>query len=238
MYKYLLILIFVLSYINYNKRIYKWHNKNIYPFDKKLTDIEKRYINMCINISFLELLRPLTFNSLLKRLSYYTYSNEIKNNNVNSSRLAYGSVMFPSFIYKYAMEVLKERNIEISMDNEIFGGLGWDIDNDIFKIYYIFKDYRKYTDIKKDNILKGGIISFSYKNNKFYEKKIYLYSVDGITTYLISDKRKEIQRDVYKNKNDISNIGKEVISKYEKSGYKLDTINYRDKNNYVLYFPF
>ena len=187
---------------------------------------------------FLELLRPLTFNSLLKRLSYYTYSNEIKNNNVNSSRLAYGSVMFPSFIYKYAMEVLKERNIEISMDNEIFGGLGWDIDNDIFKIYYIFKDYRKYTDIKKDNILKGGIISFSYKNNKFYEKKIYLYSIDGITTYLISDKRKEIQKDIYKNKNDISDIGKKIINKYKKSGYNLDTINYRDKNNYVLYFPF
>jgi hypothetical protein len=127
-------------FVQNNVKIYKWHCENIYPFNKKLTDIEQKYIKKCIEISYWEIFRPFYFFSdpFIKRLSYFTYSHKSEKNNINSSRLAYGSVICPNSIYMYAKEVLKERKIKCEIepnDNYIFGGLGWDIQSGYFKIY-------------------------------------------------------------------------------------------------------
>ena len=35
----------------------------------------------------------------------------------------------------------------------------------------------------------------------------------------------------------INKTGKMIINKYKNNNYEIDTINYRNKNNFILYFP-
>ena len=97
------------KYIKNNINIYNWHCKNIYPFNKKLTDIEQKYIKKCIEVSYCELFRPFYIinDPFIKRLSYFTYSHKVINNSINSSRIAYGTTIRPKSMYFYAKKVLE-----------------------------------------------------------------------------------------------------------------------------------
>lgn len=243
---FLIIIIVKYSFILYHKKLYLWHCKNIYPFHKKLSEVEENYIYRCIYLSYWEILRPLylLFDPQIKKLSYFTYSHHIYNNKINSSRIAFGSSIHHKLLYKYALDVLNFKNIKCEIfpnKNIIFGGLGWDIKNNLFKIYFRFFDYRKLNSkfkkiINKKYKNKSGLLSITYKNTSIYERKVYIYDKD---TILISKKRKEIQKDLKKHTllKNITKKGNLIINKYNKEGYYLDTINYRDKNNYILYFP-
>jgi hypothetical protein len=241
------------KYIKNNINIYDWHCKNIYPFNKKLTNIEQKYIKKCIEVSYWEIFRPFYIKSdpFIKRLSYFTYSHRIKDN-INSSRLAYGSVICPKSIYIYAKEVLKERKIICEIepnDNYIFGGLGWDIQSGYFKIYFRFinhknlsTEYKKLLPYNLKNIWDSGLLSITYDNNgNILEKKIYTYLKNEMVVELKSDKRHDIQRDIRDKNNNwetkLSNEGCKILKIYEKSGYKLDTIMFKNNINYTLYFP-
>ena len=246
----ILFLLFLLCYFyrKNNIKIYEWHCKNIYPFDKKLTKIEKEYIFSCINVSFLELFKKIYFiDPFIQKLSYFTFSHNCKNNDINSSRIAYGSTMCHNYVYKYAINVLRERNIKCEIEpgyNYNFGGLGWDIQNDIFKIYFRFINHRDLKDeykklVPSTNIEDSGILSISYNNGKIVEKKIYTYPKDKWYTILKSDKRQDIQIDTddIKWESKLNHIGSSIVEKYKKDKYKLDTITFKDKMNYTLYFP-
>ena len=225
---YVIFVIVTYFFVDYNKKIYEWHCKHIYPFDKKLTSIENEYIMKCINISYLELLRPLYYNSFLLKLSYFTFSHKY-NKSMNSSRIAYGSMIFPDLIYEDAKKVLVERNIicEIEPNKNIkFGGLGWDIENEYFKIYFRFIHYTQlsleYQKLISDfkNIWDSGLISLTYHNG-------------NIRSDIQLDVRHN--RDIWKTK--LNTEGVNLLTMYEKNGFKLDTITFKDSNDYSLYFP-
>jgi hypothetical protein len=241
-------------FVKNNIKVYEWHCKNIYPFNKKLTDIEQEYIKKCIEISYCEIFRPFYFynDPFIKRLSYFTYSHKSENNNINSSRLAYGSVIYPNSVYIYAKEVLKERKIKCEIEpnnNYIFGGLGWDIQNGHFKIYFRFinhknlsPEYKKLLPVNLKNIWDSGLLSITYDiNGNIVEKKIYSYSKDEMVAELKSDKRHDVQKESRNENNKwetkLSNGGCKILKMYEKNGYKLDTITFKNKMNYTLYFP-
>ena len=239
-----LILIKIITFIKYNLDVYKWHCHNIFPFDKYFTPNEKKYIDLCIKLSFLELLRPFLGNTFIYQLSYFSYSTEIKGNtinSINSSRIAYGTTVAPNYFYKYAEPILKERNIKLPINskNYKFGGLGWDFNNKIFKIYFIDN-----LNLSSLNQFKNqGILSFSYNfPGELIEKKLYLYPKNNKNmTILFSKKRKEKQINVNKNiktiLSKINKTGKMIINKYKNNNYEIDTINYRNKDNFILYFP-
>ena len=246
---YVIFIIVTYFFVDYNKKIYEWHCKHIYPFDKKLTLIEQEYIMKCINISYLELLRPLYYNSFLLKLSYFTFSHKY-NKSMNSSRIAYGSMIFPDLIYEDAKKVLVERNIicEIEPNKNIkFGGLGWDIENEYFKIYFRFIHYTQlsleYQKLISDfkNIWDSGLISLTYHNGNIIEKKIYTYpkneSIARLKSFIRSDIQLDVRhnRDIWKTK--LNTEGVNLLTMYEKNGFKLDTITFKDSNDYSLYFP-
>lgn len=237
-----------ISFIEYNLNIYKWHCENIFPFNKYFTLNEKKYIDLSLKLSFLELFRPFLGNVFVYQLSFFSYSTEIRRENINSSRIAYGTTVASSYFYEYAKKVLKERNIKppVKLDKDtLFGGLGWDFKNRTFKIYFRFRNKRYFPLFlkpKQEKILnKQGILSFSYDfSGNLIEKKIYLYPINNSDiTLLISNKRKEKQMNI-KNKEieyELNDIGKKIIGKYKKNDYDVDTINYRNYDNFILYFP-
>lgn len=250
-----IVIIFLLyikySFIGFNKEVYKWHCKNIYPFDKNLSFVETNYIKKCIQLSYWELLRPLycIFDPFIKRLSYFTYSHRIIDGKCNSSRIAYGSVIQSKKAYIYAKKVLHERNIQseiIPNSNIAFGGLGWDIQNNHFKIYFRFYDFKKLSDTYKEllpdmiNNYQSGLLSITYnKNNKIIERKIYCYPIFEMVATLQSIYRKDIQHDCHNNNKWVDKLDKtglKILDIY-KNKYKLDTITYKNKENYTMYFP-
>ena len=237
--------------------LFDWYCKNFYNIKKGLTKNELKYIYNIFNHSPIEILNK-TMDG--KRLSFISYSHKIKNNNVESDRFAIGSILLPNLSLMYAMDILKERNIILPeyllLDKNIkFYGLGWEFKNKIFKIYFrIFgkKNIKKthlFQLIKNKKIIKAFntpkywdecLISFSYKNNKLYENKIYLYPKYNSKinyTYMISDKRGIIkQYDYFEDNNSNNYLSQNIINKYKKIDMYLDTYSeYKDTK--ILYFP-
>ena len=237
-------------FVNYNKNVYKWHCDNIYPFHTKLTKKETIYIEKCIDLSWWELLRPFYMRKdpFIKRLSYFTYSHRVVNEKVNSSRIAYGSVINPSIVYEFSKEILNERGIKseiVPNNNIIFGGLGWDFEEKHFKTYFRFKNFKnlslKYQKLmgNMENKCNDGIISITYDTTGIVlEIKVYCYSKNENIAELKSKFRHDIQKDCNGlEKWNLNTNGNNILELYKKSGYKLDTITYKDKNNYTVYFP-
>jgi hypothetical protein len=227
-------------FVNYNKNVYKWHCDNLYPFHTKLTIKESAYIEKCIDLSWWELLRPfyLRKDPFIKRLSYFTYSHRVIRGKVNSSRIAYGSVINPDIAYELAKEILNERGIksEILTDNNIiFGGLGWDFEEGHFKTYSRFKNFKNLSSNYQkllgnmQNKCKYGIISITYDTNgNILERKVYCYSKKDNIAELRSEFRHDIQRDCNgQEKWNLNTTGNSILELYRKSGYKLDTITYK-----------
>ena len=239
-------------FVNFNKKVHQWHCDHVYPFNEKLTEKENKYINECISMSYWELLRPFYAISdpFIKRLSYFTYSHRITNGNLNSSRIAYGSVINPGKAYLLALDVLKEKKIkcEIIPDNNIiFGGLGWDISSGHFKVYFRFINHKNLSIFykkllpKMDNKCESGIISITYDvNSNVLERKIYFYPKDMMVAELKSKFREDTQQDCRGDEEwglKMNKTGKKVLRLYKKSGYKLDAITFKDRMNYTMYFP-
>jgi len=250
----LVILTILTSYrfVDFNRKVYQWHCDHVYPFHEKLTDNENKYINNCISLSYWELLRPFyaILDPFITRLSYFTYSHRIINGNLNSSRIAYGSVINPGKAYKFAQDVLNERNIQceiIQNNNNIFGGLGWDVNSGHFKVYFRFLNYKHLESYYKkllpdmSNKRKSGILSITYDNNgKVLERKIYCYPKDTMVAELKSKVREDTQHDCYGNEDwelKLNKTGKKILKLYKQSGYKLDAITFKDRMNYTIYFP-
>lgn len=244
-------------FVRYNQKIFDWHCKNIYPFHNKLSKLELMYIKKCIQHSYWELLRPFycLFDPIIKRFSYFTYSHRSINQVINSSRIAYGAVINPSNIYPFALHIFKEKNINIATEiepnsNINFYGLGWDIVRGHFKVYFRFFDYQFLeplykkllpVDSEMKNNCESGLLSITYdRNGNVFERKMYTYPKNTRIAKLKSNKREDIQRDCFSNskwKRKLDDNGNKIMDLYEKDGYRLDTITYKDKYNYTMYFP-
>lgn len=258
----IIILLIIITYINrvISKQylLFNWHCDNYFNLKKNLTKKELRYVYNILNHSPIELLNK-TMDG--KRLSFISYCHEIINDNMISGKFAIGSILLPNLSYFYASDILKERNIIIPKylwkKHYVFGGLGWDFNKDLFKIYFrcldskfikntdsleiieSIKNKKKLNKILKDfyskKYWKEGLLSFTYKNNKLYEKKIYLYPKyknNYYQTFMLSNKRGIIiQKDNFDN-----NITNELTESYKKLNFELDTYS-KYKNRLIMYFP-
>lgn len=256
----LIIITFFNKIISKHYYLFNWYCDNFYDFKNVLSENELKYIYNIFNHSPIEVLNK-TMDG--KRLSYITFSHIIKDDIINSSRFSIGSIMLPNLSLNYALDILKDRNIILPKyllsDDYKFGGLGWDLDNDYFKVYFrclnknffyihkniylncrnkkIFKKIQN--EYKSNKYWKEGILSFTYKNNKLYEKKIYVYpkyNKKYLTTYMLSNIRGIIKQNDINNYNTNDKIEKKLIEKYNNRNFKLDTVS-MSKEGKVFYFP-
>ena len=259
-----IIILFVITFINrvINKQyfLFNWYCEKYHNLKKSFTKKELKYIYNILNHSPIELLNKTMDN---KRLSFISYSHELNKTSIKSGRFAIGSIMLPNLSFFYALDILKERNIIIPNylfnKDYIFGGLGWDLNKDLFKVYFrclnskfiknkdsldiiskISKTNKQINKILKEfktkKYWKEGLISFTYKNNKLYEKKIYLYPKYSykFITYMLSDKRGIIEQKDILNQNNV--IDNKIIQDYKSINFELDTYT-KDDDEITMYFP-
>lgn len=251
-----------IDFYNFNLNYYtKYMNMfNIYELDYINYSIKYSYIEYLINIYFFILS---FFNKSYKNiLSYLSFSHSIKNNNINSLRFSLGTLYFSKQYYLKAKKIIDYKNINISEiindDNIYFYGLGWDLKNNHFKIYFRYYDfnklknkYKKIILIKNKNLnnnknynedfLKNGILSLTFIKNKLIEEKIYFFKNNDQNAYLFTNKRGKITQESNLNLENkyyykINKNGKNILNKYNKNNYKLDTINYKNYNQFILYY--
>lgn len=245
-----IIIVYVICrrWIRYQTDLFDWHCTNIFPFDQHLTTAEMAYVRGCIGLSWAEVARPLLFvvDPLAYKLSIMTYSHRIKNNIVESGRLAYGSTVRPRAAYHLALPVLRERHLTIPLDPEddpniIFGGLGWECERRLFKVYCRFMDPdllpAAYRQLLKAGKQGGGLVSWTYDDKGgVVETKVYSYG-EGQAT-LRSSEREVVQKDCRKGEamKEMCTAGQRIVELYKQVGHELDTFA-ETEDGLTLYFP-
>lgn len=245
----------------YHHDLFRWHCKNFYKFDLEMSHYELDYLYACFSMAE-DSFNVSGFND--KFHSSYTYSHRIEGKRVNSSRIAYGSFTKPNFLEPYILPILKSKGIPIPTDlvsrtGVFWGGLGWDLMEDKFKIYlrldkviFLPEVYLlRLGNIPEKETSDKGIFSIVYHHNFLVEEKLYVYpsnkdsmSLDSdvsYTTLMYSSTRGLVkQHDVSAGWKWSSRLGLEarrICRKYAIIGEQLDTVNYVSPTHCTLYFP-
>jgi hypothetical protein len=149
------------------------YDKNVFPINKSLSKVELDFILNSIKIS-----TPKDF-SINQHISNYTYCIKIKDNEVNKGRFAFGSKTKPQKFKELCAPMLEMFSINHKpREGFNYYGIGWDIKENIFKIYELSKD-------------SSAIFCEEYEVNRssnesvFLKKKLYKVGVE--TTLMEKD---------------------------------------------------
>ena len=191
-------------------KFYKYQ-KNIFSIYSYLSDEEYNFVIKTLNdISDDDIRKN-------KHLSSYSFVISIENNEINTSRFIVGTKTKPENFKKNSIRMLKSLNIsEKSPIRFQWYGIGWDINNNIIKIYFLKKDFSE-------------IICKEYVRNpskKIREKK---YNVGLQTTIMEKDGQKIEQI------NNFKKFKYEILQKMLNLGFSLDTYSEYNKK-ITLYF--
>ena len=152
-----------------------------------------------------------------EHLSSYSFVISIENDKINASRFIVGTKTKPENFKKNSVKMLKSLNIsEKSPIGFQWYGIGWDINNNIIKIYFLKKDF-------SEIICKEYI---RHPSKKIREKK---YNVGIETTIMEKDGQK------IKQMNNFKKFKCEILQKMLKMGFSLDTYSKYNKK-ITLYF--
>ena len=237
---------------SYHRFLFQWHCRHFFRFRRYLSEREKNYLEVCFELpdDYREV-SPAGYAGF----SYYTYSHRIEGDRVNSSRLAYGSILHPEEAWKAALPVLAERGLELprfwTEDEDChFYGLGWDLEEQQFKVYVRCtrcdrlpaEELRLLEGRSLDDHLPEGLLSRTWTGGCLSERKLYLYprNQPGVAC-LLSDRRGAAGpirghfapgwgRRPSPPGWDLRAPSRELIE-------ELDTIAFQDPDHYTLYFP-
>lgn len=240
----------------YHRSLFQWHCRNFFNFRRHLTPTDKLYLESCFALAreWSEV-----SDGGYAHFSYYTYSHRVKGETVNSSRIAYGSVHNPEHAYEAAKPVIEHRGVRLPAglaEENLFYGLGWDVEEGLFKVYFRTLDWRKLPPELSDLVLDynwnehlpEALLSLTYAENELFERKVYLYPKQSVDTpgvrgqaRMITDNRGEVLQDDLAPSSvipyDLNATGKAILEKYKEIGEPLDTIAYTSPDDFTLYFP-
>lgn len=244
------------KFLNYHKHIFSWHCRHFFNFEEHMTKTELDYLDACFHLTkaYVEV-----SETGFEHFSFFTYSHRVKGTTVNSSRIAYGSVAHPDEAWEPAKPVLKERDIVLppGWEDNRFYGLGWDIEKGQFKVYFRTLDWRKVPpDLSPliegyswDEHRGEALISMTYEGNEVVERKVYLYPKEASEderirgkAKMITSRRGEVMQDDLAPEQDIpyelNETGQKIVDLYdEELEEELDTIAFKNSEDFTLYFP-
>lgn len=223
--------------MNRKQEIFKWHGETFFNWKKALSREELEYIDTCLAYE----VEPLDPEN---KLSSLAFSHSVSNKKINSSRIGVGTLAHIPEIQPFVKAILDRKGITLPFDLEVYG-VGWDVEENHLKIYSINpvgkikKLFPKLSKLKPDNVYERGLISYTFKGKEIYEEKVYFYDLFG--AIMITDKRGAVRQyhdDVNLNtlSGTLNPVGQNLVSKYKAIGVGLDTLNFQNSNNYVLYF--
>lgn len=206
------------------------YNKNVYPFESKITLLENNFI--------LKWIKKLEQDDTYKYpyISTFTVGYTIHNNtnHVNKSRFGIGTITKNKEFKRDCINLFKKMNIDINSIKSDYGydwyGIAWDIEDELLKLYLL-------------NNRKTEIICYVYnvnrKNNTIISRFVNVkkYKVTKDYTTMFKDGKEIIQYNANKlptrliKKYDIDNKIKEI----KNIGLNLDSYSEYD-NKLNLYF--
>lgn len=240
----------------YHRSLFQWHCRHFFNFRRRLSSLEKVYLETCFTLP--ESLHEVSDGGY-EHFSYYTYSHRVKGTSVNSSRLAYGSVAYPEPAWQAAQPVLEQRGLTLPVglaEEHPFYGLGWDIEEQLFKVYFRSRDWRCLPPALAE-LVQGyrwedhrpeALLSLTWDPSGLVERKVYLYPRESSLApgvrgraLMITDHRGEVvQDDLVPNSllpYQLNETGQAILAKYQEIGEPLDTIAYHSPDDFTLYFP-
>ncbi|MCA9781292.1 MAG: hypothetical protein KC800_31445 [Candidatus Eremiobacteraeota bacterium] len=244
------------SLSSYHAGLFRWHCLHFFDFESALSKEEQKYLRKCWSLcrSYQEV-----SDGGYRHFSYYSYSHRVKGDSVNSSRLAYGSVIHSTPAFRAAGRVLNHRGLSLPESlthRNKFYGLGWDFEKEQFKVYFRTLNWQRleppFLDLAKgyraDEHRPEALISVTYTRKEVVESKLYLYPLDhllpnGVRGFarMITDRRGEVSQEDLDPKevaaHQFNAKGREIIKAYEEIGESLDTVAYQSAEDFTLYFP-
>lgn len=249
-----------------HRRFFEWYCNTFCDLRQGLLDVEWEYLQTCFGMA--ERFAQKSDSSDYEEYSYYTYSHRIKGEQVNSSRFAFGSVLRPQEALHAARPVFEKRDLKIpgyflEDPNCHFYGLGWDLEEHQFKVYFRILDLAQIpfaslqelldTAMPEDKRRKEGLVSFTYIEREIYEEKVYVYpraetqkyqdlfpGAKGRVLMATSQRGLITQYDVSTTRvwrDKLNAVGQKIVDTYARQGYTLDTIAFKDAEDCTLYFP-
>lgn len=243
----------------YHRGLFGWHCRYFYPFHAELTEIELKYLACCFDLCESE--TDVQARGY-RHLSYYSYSHRICGDSVNSSRIAWGTVLYPDKLAEAAREVLLSRGIVIDRyffgsGNSSFYGLGWDLAERHFKIYFRVQQVKLLPQPELQELVarspspfrQEALVSFTYESDALIESKVYLYPQPGAEvethrTLMVTDRRGPVPQDDIAGSEShqallqrLSPPGRAIVAKYLEIGLTTDTVAFEREERYTLYFP-
>ncbi|MCB9643788.1 MAG: hypothetical protein H6728_12005 [Myxococcales bacterium] len=248
-----------------HQSFFQWYCETFFPIQEHLTPNELAYVQRCFDIHgwFAERAPESSY----EEFSYFTYSHRVRGDQVNSSRIAFGSLTKPDEMFVAAAPILKERKIEVDPyflihENSRFYGIGWDLDEQHLKVYFRLLDLDLLPQTSLRTLLQQtlpreqrrpeGLVSFTYIGNQLHEEKVYAYPLPlehggelfpgakGRVLMATSQRGVITQFDVSSTeawRKKLNPAGQKIIDAYAQQGYTLDTIVLTDDDNFTLYFP-
>ena len=151
-----------------------------------------------------------------KHLSTYSYPISICEGSTNFTRFIFGTKTNHNLFQKNAEKMLESLNIEESNpDGFQWYGIGWDIENDEIKIYFLSEDFSQ-------------IFCKEYTRSSALKLRDKTYQVGKFITKMNKDE--EIVEQINTN-----SIHHEVVEKMLSLGFSLDTYS-KYKNKETFYF--
>jgi len=252
------------------QRMYDWHCDNFFDFNKHLPTRELEYIRQSY------LVMDSWDQDMTDDFSYSvaSFSHRIQGENVNSSRLYAGSFVHYSKLEPQIIEIIKHRGLSpdklpIAQQAEGYRpllGLGWNVEEDDFKVYGYVDDLTKTPDGDILDLFRSsadldahpfGLVSYTFKGNRISEKKVYVgarnpTAMKGLelatadiehVNYMITSERGRIPQVDLKEGFSYSKLqndrAREICSLYEEYDHEetLDTLAYHGPDAIDLYFP-
>jgi len=242
-------------WIDYQRRLFDWHCERFFDFGSVFTDAEMEYVRLCMAHSA-------DTRLLTHSLSLFTYSHKVRprKGDVNSSRMAYGTLCASPIVARAALDVVRGKGLTLASEafrdpNLTFYGLGWDVRNGIDKVYFLIRDVTRLNEHRQSligrahgPIRKRGILSFSFNGGAMSEEKVYVFPRRGDLRHaavLCSRLRTVVQRNNSnllgrKNLDRFSPPSKEIITAYMREmGTIVDTyVLDPDNDEETLYFDY
>ena len=151
-----------------------------------------------------------------RHLSSYSYPISICDKSVNCSRFIFGTKTNPNLFQKNAQKMLKSLNIrESKPDGFQWYGIGWDIENDEIKIYFLKKDFSQ-------------IFCKEFRRSSGAKIRDKIYQVGKYVTTMRKDEKIIEQIN-------INSLEHEIVDKMNSLGFDLDTYS-EYSNKKTFYF--